>query len=158
MKTFRTLRAILTIICLLAVSWTGTEVRAHFKKNSANDAPVGGCTRGEPAKMYWECGLIIQARRGGCKNIIATVPCPVDWPEQNVKVVEERFSPYARVNFQKYPGGSTLMNISIPTLPAGEKAEVIAKFEVENYSQLAPEIRPSFPARAGNSSRPRISR
>ena len=112
---------------------------AQFKDNEENAPLPGGVTLGESLKQYWECGFTIQARGGACEKIIGTVPVPVNWNEQKVRLVKENISPYAKISFKKQPGGSQLMVVRINTLPAGEKAEVVVRYEVESAIQNPPE-------------------
>ncbi|MDO4570526.1 MAG: transglutaminase-like domain-containing protein [Planctomycetia bacterium] len=129
------------LLCVLVLH--ATSALGQFKKKTAKDEnwgpnAVSGCTLGDPKTLYWECGFTIIAR-GACSNITGTIPIPVDWPEQKVKIVEENFPAYAKVSVQKQAGGSSLLVFKINTLPAGENINLTAKFEVENYSQVGPE-------------------
>ncbi len=136
-------RVFLSILCLTAVfAAVSTSAWAQFKENvdeNGSEIPSGGCSLGDSAVQYWECGIKLTARSAPVTNVVATVPVPVNWPEQKVKISEERYSPYAKVSFQKQPGGSTLMVIKMSSLPAGESAEVVARFECESYALTRPE-------------------
>ncbi|MDO4574782.1 MAG: transglutaminase-like domain-containing protein [Planctomycetia bacterium] len=114
------------IFCLLLTNLC----LAQFKDKSETAEEKGGVTLGESQTIFWECGFTIRAPAGGCLGVVATVPVPVDWNEQRVRVVGENHSPYAKVKFQNLPGGMRLMVVNIPMLPAGEMAEVTTKFEV----------------------------
>lgn len=136
----RNLAHVLTLA--LALWCAASSAFAQFKKDvdeNGQELPRGGCTLGEPATQYWECGFKITARQSPVVSVNATVPVPVNWPEQKVKIVEERYSPYAKVTFQKQHGGSSLMIVKIPSLPAGETAEVVARFECESFTLLPPD-------------------
>lgn len=110
----------------------------QFKDNEETTALPGGVTLGESLKQYWECGFTIQARGKACEKIVGTVPVPVNWNEQKVRVVKETVSPYAKISFKKQPGGSQLMMVRLNILPAGEKAEIIVRYEVETAIQNPP--------------------
>ncbi len=114
-----------------------TAIHAQFKA-SDTERPTGGTTLGEKQTAYWECGLEVTARSGECKKIVGTVPVPVDWPEQKVKVVKEEISPYAKISHQLHPGGVKQMVVKVPTLLYGEKAVARVRYEVESYIQEAP--------------------
>lgn len=117
---------------------------AQFKA-ADSEKPAGGTTLGEKQTAFWECGLEVIARSGECKSILATVPVPVDWPEQKVKLVEENVSPYAKkVDFKTQVGGVKLMVVTIPILPQGEKAEVRLRYEVDSFMQEAPKDTTGF--------------
>lgn len=117
---------------------------AQFKA-ADTEKPAGGTTLGEKQTAFWECGMEVTARGGECKKLVGTVPVPVDWPEQKVKLVEENVSPYAKkVDFKTLTGGVKIMVVNIPILPHGEKAEVRLRFEVESYAQQSPEDTAGF--------------
>lgn len=141
-------RNFFNILALGTLFWlSGTVVFAQFKENvdeSGKELPQGGCSLGDSVVQYWECGIQITARSAPVTNIVATVPVPVSWPEQKVRVAEDRHSPYANVKIQKQHGGSSLMIIKIPSLPAGETAEVVTRYECESSAQIAPENTDGF--------------
>lgn len=132
-RRFFLLGLVFCFSCVLSsASW------AQFKDNEETAALPGGVTLGESLKQYWECGFIIQARTGACEKIVGTVPVPVSWNEQKVRLVKENISPYAKISFKKQPGGSQLMVVRINVLPAGEKAEILVRYEVETAIQNPP--------------------
>ena len=65
--------------------------------------------------------------RGACRGIVAMVSVPLDCPEQEVKIVDEDFSPEVRdVTYRPVPGGEVKqMLISVPFLPNGATAHAI---------------------------------
>ncbi len=137
------------IFCIsaLALLFCTAAAFGQFRDDVTEDGteiPKGGCELGDSLIQYWECGLKLTARRAPVTGVIATIPIPVSWPEQKVKVAEERHSPYAKVSIQKQRGGSALMVIRIPSLPAGETAEVVTRFECEASTQLKPENTEGF--------------
>ena len=137
MKRFTFIFGLALTFALLSLS-----ANAQFKKDvdeDGNEIPKGGCELGENKTQYWEAGILVKAGDTPLRNAVGTVPIPVNWPEQKVKVVEERHSPYAKVNVKKQKGGSSLMIVTIPSLPAGEEAEVVTRFECESFTQIKPE-------------------
>lgn len=130
--------------CLALTLLISTAANAQFKTTDT-EKPAGGTTLGEKQTAFWECGLEVIARSGECKNLLATVPVPVDWPEQKVKLVEENVSSYAKkVDFKTQTGGVKLMVVTIPLLPHGEKAEARLRYEVDSYAQEAPKDTTGF--------------
>ena len=78
------------LICLALVSILGSPALAQLGES---DAPRNleheiGPLLGDSNVSYWEFGLKIQSQ-GNASGIIATIPIPVDWREQQVKVVQE---------------------------------------------------------------------
>lgn len=150
MKTFKNLQTIFSLalsfssVLFFAFAFllgTGTAL-GQFKDNVDEDGqelPKAGCQLGESVVQYYECGLKITARSTPVTNISAMIPIPVGWPEQKVRISEERHSPYARVSVKKMGKGGALMLVKIPSLPAGETAEIVTQFECESFTQKAPE-------------------
>ena len=60
---------------------------AQFQKGDRDGSKLG-----DSNVQRWKAGVIVTASGGLCQNIVATTPIPVDWPEQEVKVVEEDIS------------------------------------------------------------------
>ncbi len=89
----------------------------------------------------WQVGLIVQASGGPCLGIYGTVPVPTDWPEQKVRVVDERFTrPFVgSVNYRTLDGGVKQMLTNIPSLPGGRTAEALVLFEVERFAAPPPD-------------------
>ena len=52
----------------------------------------------------WDFGLELQAR-SNVRGIVATVPIPVDWPEQSIKVIDSKKTPdVSHVRFKSLGG------------------------------------------------------
>ena len=92
-----------------------------------------------------KCGVRITASGGPCKGIVATVPVPMDWPEQQVQVLEEDFSPTVKsVNFRVVGGGARQMVVEIPILPSGQEAHAYVTYEVNKHTLLPPDATDAF--------------
>lgn len=91
-----------------------------------------------PVTQRWQVGMIVEAP-GACTGIVATVPVPRPWPEQQVKIVEEDISRQARLlPYRTLSGGVTQMRISIPRLAAGETAKALITLEIKKSSIVGP--------------------
>jgi hypothetical protein len=76
---------------------------------------------------------------GACTGIVATVPVPRPWPEQQVKIVDKDVSRHARLlPYRTLSGGVTQMRISIPRLAAGETAKALITLEITKSSIAGP--------------------
>ena len=75
----------------LSLAMTGS-IFAQFK-----DAESQGVKMGDSKSFRWRAGLIITATGGECKAITGYAPIPTDWPEQQVKIVDEDISPGVKV-------------------------------------------------------------
>jgi len=99
-----------------------------------------GVRFGEATTSSWRFGVVVKAPAGAITGIRATLPVPMDWPEQTVKKVSEEKSP--RVGSVSYPvldGGVKQMVVTIPRLAVGEEASAIVTFEITKREIVAPE-------------------
>ena len=84
-------------------------------------------------------GIRVRAVGGPCGGLFATVPVPLEWPEQEVRIVDEEMSQHVRsVNYRTTYDAAKQMLITIPNLPAGETASVLITFEVTRHSIIPP--------------------
>jgi hypothetical protein len=82
----------------------------------------------------WQVGLIVEAVGGPCSGIRGTLPVPIDWPEQKVRVVQEQFSPMlGAVDYRILEHGVKQMLVEIPRLPGGRQAEAILTLEIDRF-------------------------
>jgi len=102
------------------------------------EADPRGSKLGDSQVQYWQAGMVITARSGPCRGLVGTAPLPADWPEQEAKVVEEDFSPGAKVSYRTVEGTVKQMVVEIPYLPAGQECRAVVTVEVRRHSQLAP--------------------
>jgi len=92
----------------------------------------------EPTTSTWRFGVVISTPEGAASGLVATLPVPMDWPEQQVKLTDEQKSPGARVTYRTLDGGVKQMVVSIAKLAAGEEASAIVTFEVTKHRILQP--------------------
>jgi hypothetical protein len=118
-----------------------TSVFAQFKTE-----PEGkGAKLDKAITKKIKCGVRITASGGPCKGIQATVPVPMDWPEQQVQVLEEDISPTVKnVTYRLVGGGARQMVVEIPMLPAGQEAHVLVTFEVSKHTVVPPDSTDEF--------------
>ncbi len=100
--------------------------------------PSGGAGLGETRTVRWQAGMVVRAVGEPCRGLIGTVPVPIDWPEQKVRVVEEDISPNASVQYRMVEGTVKQMVVRIPFLPANEEAQAIVTFEIQRSVVLPP--------------------
>ncbi len=109
--------------CLCAAS----PAVAQFGEQPSTGGPVLGSER----IQRWKVGMVVTARTP-CVNVFGTLPVPTDWPEQDVRVVEEQIS--TTIHQVRYrdleDGGIRQMLVTVPQLAAGETAEAIVTVEV----------------------------
>jgi hypothetical protein len=79
-----------------------------------------------------QVGFTVQAK-DTIVNVVATAPVPMEWPEQQVKVLEEDFAPsYAKIDYRTVTSGGAVKQIvvEIPRLAAGQEARALVTLEV----------------------------
>jgi hypothetical protein len=97
-----------------------------------------GIQLGEATTTRWRIGVTVHAP-AAVTGILATTPVPMDWPEQQVKIVgEEKSANVGKISYRTLDGGVKQMLVSIPRLNAGEDAKAIVTFEVTRHEILAP--------------------
>ena len=86
----------------------------------------------------WQIGLTVESP-GTCTGILATVPVPMDWPEQRIREVAREVSPQvASIRERTLDGGVRQLLISIPRLNAGQTASALLTLEVWKRTLLTP--------------------
>lgn len=87
----------------------------------------------------WKVGIRVDAARGPCAGIYGTFSVPVDWPEQDVKLVEENISETVRqTQFRNLDSGVRQLVIVAPRLNFGEHAEATMTYEITRRTQPVP--------------------
>lgn len=89
--------------------------------------------------QHWRVGVVVNATGGACKNIMATIPVPSDWPEQVVEIAKEDFSrEVSRVSYRTLNGGVKQMIVEIPSLGNGGKATALVTFTIRREPIASP--------------------
>jgi Transglutaminase-like superfamily len=96
---------------------------------NADDAR--GIRLGQETTSQWRFGVVVKAPGGPVSGITATLPVPMDWPEQTVKKVgEDKTANVRAVTYQTLDGGVRQMIVKIPRLNTGGEASTVVTFEV----------------------------
>ncbi len=110
-----------------------------------------------PRTERWQIGMIVEAT-GACSGIVATLPVPMDWPEQQVQILGQELSSQVRsVTYRTLaPGGAKQMVIAIPQLATGDTATALVTFEVTKGDVSGPDDTAcwSLPSRVAADLRP----
>ncbi len=107
--------------------------RAQFRQPETQ-----GVRPGQAEISRWQCGMMVQAVGGPCVGLVGYAPVPVEWPEQDVMVVDEEISPEAKVSYITVDGTVKVMVVRVPRLAAGATATALVTFEVTRRVILAP--------------------
>ena len=123
------------VVFLFAVTVASPAYSQFESKESAN-----GVRFGSQRTARWQVGLKVKAPRGGpVIGILGTVPVPTDWPEQQVRIVDEDISDGARVTYRTLNNGVKQMKVTLRQLAAGGTARALVTYEVTTSEILAPE-------------------
>ena len=92
----------------------------------------------DPQVQRWEVGMIVEAP-GACTGIVATVPVPMEWPEQQVREIgRDVSSQVGTIRFRTLSGGVQQMLIPIARLSAGDTAKALVTFEITKSAIIGP--------------------
>jgi len=123
----------LSIIC------TGLMVATAAGQFKEGSTGPGEIKFGEAKAQRWKIGVTITAVGGTCMGVTGYVPVPMDWPEQQVRVVKEDISPLAKTDDKVVDGTVKLMVVKIAKLPSGQSVNALVTYEVTHHPQLPPE-------------------
>ena len=134
---------------ILAVAFFSVAVLASYGSPALaqfeDDAATGGARIDKTLVQKLKVGLEVTAEGGPCRGLKATVPVPTDWPEQQVRILEEKHTPNVKkVRYHTLGAGAKQMVVEIPHLPSGEKASATVLFEVSRSSLLPPDDTSGF--------------
>jgi Transglutaminase-like superfamily len=87
----------------------------------------------DPRTYRLKIAIRIQAPDGAVKNVIATGPIPMNWPEQKVRLISEKISPGAKCSEQVLRGQAALIRFQVPQIPQGQAAFVERLYEITRY-------------------------
>ena len=101
---------------------------------------TGGARLGQSGTTRWKVGVIVRAVGTSYKGLYGTVPVPTDWPEQQVRTLEEDITPTVKsVRYRTLGNGVRQMLVQIPNLQVGEEARALVTFEIDRHTILPPE-------------------
>ena len=107
-------------------------------QNEAKEVSEKGISFGNQKTMQWRVGVVIKAKKGPMKSAYATVPVPIVWPEQTVKVIDEDVSRGVRVSHRNL-GGVRQMLVQSSGIKNGGTAKAIFTLEITRKEILPPE-------------------
>ena len=120
-----------TLVVATSIAANAQEVPAIAQPN--------GIKLDKQLVQRWKVGMTITAK-GPCVGILGTAPVPTDWPEQQVRIVDEDFSPEIDdVTYRTLENGVKQMLIAIRGLRPGQQAHAFVTFEVTRSSILGPD-------------------
>jgi hypothetical protein len=103
----------------------------------AEDRP-GAIELTNPQPYRWECGVRVVAS-GPTSGIVATLPVPKSWPEQDVTLVSEDLSSHVRSARRRVlDGGVEQLTVTIPRLDGGDTATALLTLDIIKRDIVAP--------------------
>jgi hypothetical protein len=130
-------RSFPVVLALGVAVGLGQIAAAQFLEQPTESPTV--TSLGDRRTQRYRVGMIVTAVGGPCRGIYATTPVPADWPEQQVRIIEEDFSPSVRsAKYRVLGGGVKQLVVSIPTLEAGEEARAVVTMELDRAAILPP--------------------
>lgn len=101
--------------------------------------PTKGCKLGTEQTQKLQVGMVVTAQGGPCQGIVGTACVPIDWPEQEVKIVEEDCSPSVKsITYRQLPAARQMV-VNMPFIPANQDCRAVLTFEIHRHALLAPE-------------------
>jgi len=98
-----------------------------------------GIRLGEEISSKWRFGVVVKAAGGTVSGIQATLPVPMNWPEQTAKKIGEEKTPQiGAITYRVLDNGVKQMLVKIPRLTTGEEASAIVTFEIRKRRIEAP--------------------
>jgi hypothetical protein len=103
-------------------------------------APQRGVKFVEPVDQYWRIGVRMKGGERTCKNILITIPVPIDWPEQSVKIIQKNVpGEVQRFEFRNTTPIVQQLVATIPTIRAGQEFEMTIDVKVTLSKIVAPD-------------------
>jgi len=125
--------------------WLGMCVAAQAQLfNKGASFSTKGVRPGEALVTQYQVGMIITARNNACRGMNGTVPVPLEWPEQEVRIMAEDITPGVQVSYRQITPTVKQMVIQMPLLPPGAEAKALVTFEMKRHSLLPPEHPENF--------------
>ena len=101
------------------------------------DVSENGIGFGASQKTTWRVGVVVTASNGPMKSVIATVPVPVEWPEQDIKVVQEDTSRGVKISHVDL-GGVRQMLVKMSGVRNGQSSKAVFTLDITRREITAP--------------------
>ncbi len=135
----KSIRRILVSIAVVLLSFVASARGADSSPAPAAPDPLGP-QLGKATTIKVKIGVVISAESGPCRGLIASVPVPMNWPEQQVKVVKEEKTPNVpQIRYRVLNGTVRQMIVAVPRLKQGDEARATVTLEITRYTLVAPD-------------------
>jgi hypothetical protein len=127
-----------TLLVALLLLTSLSSASAQFKAADNGKGPLVG----DETTTKLQLGVVIKASGGNIFNAIATVPVPTNWPEQEVKILQEDVSQQIKhLTYRDISGGGGLkqMVAEIKQLAAGQEVHALVTYEIKRRKLSPPQ-------------------
>lgn len=101
--------------------------------------PESILTYTDPKVQRYRCGLQLDTGRANCRGIVTTFPIPREWPEQQVRLVDQQISPmFTRWEIRELDGLVSQFVGQIGSLPPSSSVDALLTFELTRSLIAAP--------------------
>lgn len=70
---------------------------------------------------------------GESRNVVVVAPVPMDWPEQQTRLLSEKYEEGGKLEYSVKPGQCKTFKFTIPTIEAGKSASVELLYEMTRW-------------------------
>ena len=123
--------ALLLVLANATLAMPQDDEEQGLTELSLPQGKPGGVSFSNPLVQHWKVGAEITARNSTVRSVFVTVPVPMDWPEQSVRVVEEEIPDnLVRAQYRTLDNGVKQMVAELVNIDPGDTIEVSITFEV----------------------------
>lgn len=115
------------------------DVTPDNAANDEEDAETGPLQYVAPKSIEMLIGLKVTAGDGNMRSTLATTVFPVDWPEQQVEIVESRIPNYFRQDLRELPGGNKQLILFANAIPARSVVEATVLVRIQKSHIVGPQ-------------------
>ncbi len=105
----------------------------HSPQLSAPEREVVGFKLSDPRTYRMKVTIRVDAPRVTIRNVTATGPVPIDWPEQKVRLLSETKPPGSRTTLTQFRGQAGMLVFRVPYIRGGSSAVVERVYELTRY-------------------------
>jgi hypothetical protein len=129
--------ATVAVICMASAA-----VSVGQPPKSKDDADVPILIRDQSKRWLFKIGLRLEAVQGPVQKAVASVAVPIEWPEQQVRLVDVEKPLGMAVQVRRLGGTAEQMIMRLPAMSAGETATCVRTYEIIRWTQrLNPQVR-----------------
>jgi hypothetical protein len=125
--------------CMAGPASARQDESGAAEKKAASAEPSGGPKLGEPQVHRWRIGMIVTAVGGPCGRMTGATSVPMDWPEQQVKIVAQNLSPGVTISYKMFKKTARQMVVSFPAVAGGQEVRAVVTFELTRRAIGPPE-------------------